>query len=389
MFLIDDPFVSDFLIQTIKANDYKIVATPTARRLIDDKAMHWITEADAIAALKQAPDQPLYSNSENALDWITRHGNGSELAHQINQLKDKFQFRQLLEKLFPDFYYRKVTLDEINRRSFTDFSFPFVIKPSVGFFSIGVHVVNNEEDWRIVQKALQPEHLKSIFPESVLNTSNFIIEELITGEEYAIDYYHDKNGKVVLLNVLHHVFSSGTDTKDRVYSTSKNILIQHKSKIEDLLATIGNQLDLRNFPAHAEVRIDKNGNIVPIEINPLRFGGWCTSGDLLGVALGFNSYEAFFKDIKPDWDQIFRGKETQKFSIIVLDNSTGVEASDILQFNYSGLANDLEHALLIREFDIHHYPIFGFVFTETSPGNEGELYEMLTSDLKKYITIDA
>jgi hypothetical protein len=48
----------------------------------------------------------------------------------------------------------------------------------------------------------------NIFPENVLNTSNFIIEEFIRGEEYAIDYYYDNNGDAVLLNVLHHLFSS-------------------------------------------------------------------------------------------------------------------------------------------------------------------------------------
>jgi NADPH-dependent curcumin reductase CurA len=37
------------------------------------------------------------------------------------------------------------------------------------------------------------------------NTSNFIIEEFIQGEEYAIDYYYDNNGDAVLLNVLHHL----------------------------------------------------------------------------------------------------------------------------------------------------------------------------------------
>jgi hypothetical protein len=76
---------------------------------------------------------------------------------------------------------------------------------------------------RLDKSELQPDKLKSIFPENVLNTSNFIIEEFIRGEEYAIDYYYDNNGDAVLLNVLHHPFS-GTDTSDRVYSTSKQSL---------------------------------------------------------------------------------------------------------------------------------------------------------------------
>jgi carbamoylphosphate synthase large subunit len=78
-----------------------------------------------------------------------------------------------------------------------------------------------------------------------LNTNHFIIEEFIPGEEYAIDYYHDQDGKVVILNILHHLFSSGSDTSDRVYTTSKNIITQHKSKIEDFLTIIGEELNLK------------------------------------------------------------------------------------------------------------------------------------------------
>jgi hypothetical protein len=34
MFLIDKPFVSDFLIETIKDNNYKIIATKAAKELV-------------------------------------------------------------------------------------------------------------------------------------------------------------------------------------------------------------------------------------------------------------------------------------------------------------------------------------------------------------------
>jgi hypothetical protein len=278
-----------------------------------------------------------------------------------------------------------VSLKDIHQLGPDELSFPFVIKPSIGFFSIGVHIIRNEEDWRRAKLDLQAEKLKSIFPESVLNTHHFIMEEFIPGEEYAIDYYHDREGKVVILNILHHVFSSGADTSDRVYTTSKNMITQHQSGIADFLTKIGEKLNLKNFPAHAEIRIDKQGAIRPIEINPLRFGGWCSSGDLLGVALGLNVYDYFFQNKKPDWDTVFKGKEEQLFSIIVLNNTSGVEIEDIVGFDYVKLAGDLEHPVLIRQLDIQQYSIFGFVFAETSPQNESELRDMLTSDLRKYI----
>ncbi len=38
---------------------------------------------------------------------------------------------------------------------------------------------------------------KKFYPEAVVNTSKFIIEEYIQGEEYAVDAYYDK--MVILL----------------------------------------------------------------------------------------------------------------------------------------------------------------------------------------------
>ncbi|WP_339894179.1 ATP-grasp domain-containing protein [uncultured Algibacter sp.] len=386
MFLIDKPFVSDFLIDTIRDNNYEIIATEIAKELITDNSLNWIDEKQAANILISAPQTPLYSNSENGLAWIQQNLAESELVNQINSLKDKVKFRKLIKNLFPDFYFRKIRLEDIQNLSLEDLSFPFVIKPTVGFFSIGVHIVKDENDWVKAKNELNPENLKSIFPRNVLNTTHFIIEEFISGEEFAIDYYYDNNGNVVLLNVLHHLFSSAKDTSDRVYSTSKGIIEKHKIDIELILNKIGMQLNLRNFPAHAEVRIDENGKITPIEINPLRFGGWCTTGDLLGITLNFNSYKYFFENKKPDWNSLFKGKESKKFSIVILDNNSGIDPSNILNFNYSALANDFEKPVLIRPLDINKYPVFGFVFTESSFFNQSELTDILTSDLKKYIT---
>ena len=232
---------------------------------------------------------------------------------------------------------------------------------------------------------MTPEKLKSIYPKNVLNTGSFILEEYIEGEEFAIDHYYDQDGNVVVLNILHHVFASGTDTSDRVYSTSKQIIDTYKAKFESFLNKIGKELNLKNFPAHAEVRIDKHGKITPIEINPLRFGGWCTTADLVGITLGFNSYTCFCETKKPDFEMIFKDKEDKIFSIVVLNNNSGIDPADICEFKYEDLANDFENPVLIRKLDIHNYPVFGFIFAETSMSNQKELTYILTSDLRKYI----
>jgi hypothetical protein len=386
MFLIDKPFASDFLIATIKENNYPIIATPVAMSIIQDDTLNWIEEQDAITIYNDNPETTLYSNSENALVWIEQHLGDSTLARQINILKDKVQFRELTKSLFPDFHFQKLSLTDVHLLDSATLKFPFVIKPSVGFFSIGVHIIQDQNDWEQAKKELHPEKLKSIFPKNVLDTTYFIIEEFIQGEEFAIDYYHNANGEVVILNILHHLFSSGKDTSDRVYCTSKEIIITHSAAIHEFLNALGQELQLKNFPAHAEIRIDASGKITPIEVNPLRFGGFCTTGDSLGVTVDFNSYVCFRESKKPNWDHIFKGKEDKVFSIIILDNSTGIPAEDIKSFDYKKIATKFEKPVLVRPLDIHSYPVFGFIFTETSPGNERELTDILISDLKEYVT---
>ena len=389
MYLIDKPYISDFLIETIKENFYQVVATKAAKELVADTSLNWISEEEARATLKNNPFQRIYSNSENALSWIDNHFGESELSKQINILKDKAEFRAQIKTIFPDFKFQKIKLENIQNIAIGELSFPFVIKPSIGFLSIGVYIINDENDWIKAKMEITSYNRKSIFPKNVLDTSHFIIEDFIQGEEYAIDYYHNDKGEVVILNILHHVFSSGTDTSDRVYSTSKAIINQHKAELERFLSTIGNKLNLKNFPAHAEVRIDENGKIIPIEINPLRFGGWCTTGDLSGITVGLNSYKYYFENTYPNWDTIYQGKENKIFSLIVLDNNSGIKPADIAMFDYNALANDFENPILIRALDINTYPLFGFVFAETDKKNKEELYNILSSDLRKYIIVRA
>ena len=56
---------------------------------------------------------------------------------------------------------------------------------------------------------------------------------------------------------------------DRVYSTSKEIIEKYQNQIQDFLEIIGEKANLKNFPAHLELRIDEKGRINPIEVNLL------------------------------------------------------------------------------------------------------------------------
>ena len=187
MFLIDKPYVSDFLIKTIKENNFKIISTKEARELIFDDDLNWISEKKAVSFIENEPNAPIYINSENAIAWIIENLGFSQISKQIPQLKNKAKFRDLIKNSFPNFFYKTVKLDDIQELSLEGVNFPFVIKPSLGFFSIGVHIVRNTNEWIAAKKELNIKNLQSIFPKNVLNTSTFIIEEYIEGEEFAVD----------------------------------------------------------------------------------------------------------------------------------------------------------------------------------------------------------
>jgi len=387
MFLLDKPYVSDFLIKTIKKNDFQVIDTHVARELAGNANLHFIPEKEAISDLVNNRTIPLYTNSENAIAWIAENLKNTDLPRQIDLFKDKFKFRELIKDLYPDFFYKIIKPEAIQNYQPKASDYPFVIKPSVGFFSLGVHIVHNQEDWEKAKKELDYQLLQNIYPKEVLNTTNFIIEEFIEGEEYAIDSYFDDEGNIVLLNILHHRFSSGKDTSDRVYSTSKQIIKDNLARFEQFLQQIGNKAELKNFPLHTEVRVNSRGEVHPIEVNPLRFGGWCTTGDISYYAFGFNSHEYYTRKKKPDWNKIFAERKDKIYSIIVLNNSSGIPEKDIKDFDYKQLAADFENALVVRKTDYKKYLVFGFVFAETSPENEEELNKILVSDLRKYISL--
>jgi len=388
MIIIDKPFISEFLIETIKENNFQIISTKEARELIPDNSLNWIAEETAQSILRENPNTPIYTNSENSISWIENNFGSSILPVQIEIFKNKIKFRELLKDSFPNFFFKGVKQKDLRNINISKLKFPFIIKPTVGFFSLAVHKVVNDTEWKDVIEKIESEikSFSGMYPEEVIGLTDFIIEEFIEGEEYAIDCYFDNEGDPVILNILHHLFSSGKDVSDRVYSTSEEIIEKHKNKILLFLKTIGKKVNLKNFPAHVEVRIDGNGNLYPIEVNPLRFGGWCTTGDLSWYAFGFNSYEYFLKGKKPNWGEIYKTRKNKKYSIIVLDNNSGIEASEIELFNYNKLLGDFTKPLTLRKADFRKYPIFGFLFVETICGDDQELNQILTSDLRKYIT---
>ena len=387
MILLDKPYISEFLLETLERNRIPVINTKIVTELASARNLQLVPEAEAVANYNGGDTLMLYTNSENSISWIENNLQHSSLPATIRLFKNKILFRDLIKDMYPGYFYKGVTIDLIDKLDVSGYTFPFIIKPAVGFFSLGVYKVEHLEEWPETVITIKNEIglISDLYPPEVLHTGEFIIEECIEGDEFAIDCYFNNEGQPVVLNIMKHIFSSGKDVNDRVYITSKDIIEGYLHSITEFLSEIGKRASLRNFPAHVEVRIHENGTVAPIEVNPLRFGGWCSTPDLAWYAFGINLYEYLFQQKQPEWNIILKGKENLVFSNIVLNNSTGAEGKNIRSFNYDKLLSDFEKPLELRKADFTKFPIFGFLFCETRLENMQELQRILMSDLKEYV----
>lgn len=387
MILIDHPYVSDLLRRTIADHRLPLVLTPAALELGFAEAPGTLTQDQAIARLRADPNTRVLTNSENAIGWVAENLGFTHLPATIELFKNKLAFRRLLAPMYPEFRFREIAPDDVLQLNPAEVGHPFVLKPAVGFFSLGVHVVNRPEDWAGVMPRLRDQLARpsELYPREVLDESSFILEEILTGTEYAIDAYYDSKGRPVITNILEHLFSSEDDVSDRVYLTGEATIRNNLDRFTAFLSKVGELADLRDFPVHVEVRVDATEKIVPIEINPLRCGGWCTTADLTAMAYGFNPYVAFLEDNRPDWDRIFATRHDKVYSIVVLDNSTGLPGNSISAFALEDLARQFSKPLAIRTVDHTRHPLFGFVFTETPAHDLSELEWILHSDLREFV----
>lgn len=388
MILLDKPFVSEFLWDTIKKNKIPVIETPEISNWISDGKAVVISEDEAAIRWSEKKE-PLYTNSENAIRWIEQNKSFTSLSEKIKLFKNKVAFRSLLKDIFPDYFFLPVPAEQLCHLDVRTLPFPFIIKPAVGFFSMGVYKVERPEAWPQVLKKIEGDirNNQNIYPQEVYSASEFIVEDVIEGEEIAIDCYVNSLQEPVILNIMKHDFSSENDVGDRLYFTSKKVIEQYLEPAIGFLRTLAKLSGLEQFPMHVELRIDQNGKVVPIEVNPMRFGGWCSSPDIAWHAFGINVYEYYFYQKKPNWESILNSMDNKVHCIIVLDNSTGIETNRIEFFDYDKVFSRFEKVWELRKIDHKKYSFFGMLFVASENENSEEIQRILHSDLKEFISM--
>ena len=231
-----------------------------------------------------------------------------ESLHTGHDIIAKYENKEESSKSF------NVTFDELKKTSLESLKFPLVIKPAAGFMGFGVHIIYNDSDWKSALNSLEDEIKRAqvMFEENVISSSRFLIEDYIQGEEFAIDAYYDDQGQPVILNIFQHPYIDSKDVRNRIYMTSVGIMIKYMARFAVLLKQIGDRADIRNLAVHMEVRVTQEEEIVQIEVNPLRFSGWCTT-DVARYAWGINVYE-YFMNNKKRWKFSKKIRKNDKLS---------------------------------------------------------------------------
>jgi hypothetical protein len=386
VFILEEPYVSDLLATTVAELGLPVLDTPMARRSLAGPLAVPLLSDDVFAAAASRPGARLYSNSENAIGWITEHLAGLELPRRIDLFKDKVAFRDLLADLYPDYCYVGLPLSRLRTFDATSLRAPFIVKPAVGFFSLGVHVVKSTAAWTTVVAEIEHEvqALASLYPDQVLGLGRFVVEEVIEGEEFAIDAYFAADGTPVIIDIYAHLFVSADDVSDRVYFTSAETIARLSPPALEFLAEIGRRAGLTDFPVHAELRMDAAGRVMPIEVNPLRFGGWCAT-DLAHFAYGVNPYRCFQLGLRPDWARIAAESAGHTTALIVSDLPGSVDLAAIESVDYERFAARFSEVLELRPTDFNRYPVFAFTFVDVPSGDLSELHAVLGADLREYL----
>jgi hypothetical protein len=387
MIIIDRPYVSDILAETLQR-----IGTPVLRNAVSEEvAAEYdleLIDGEEFAARANAEKYPLvYTSSEDAIEWIAKNLGPSGLPARVDRLKNKINFRSMIEEDHPGFFYAGIDAEALHHLDPAELPKPFVVKPAVGFFSMAVRKVESDEEWPAALRAIEEdlESFGGMYPGQVFDPGKFIIEEGIKGEEFAVDVYYDGGGRPVILNVLHHLFSSGTDVSDTTYVTSKGIVEYGIRMFTGPLARIGRQADLRNFPLHIEMRVDGR-DIVPVEANPMRFAGFGGT-DFGWYAWGINTHEYFLEGMVPDWDSVFEGKEDRVYAMYVAFIPDDIPVSGVRDIDYDGFESNFTKVLEHRRTDWRSYRVFSFVFSETGPETAPEIERNLQLDLSRYLLL--
>jgi len=143
-----------------------------------------------------------------------------------------------------------------------EIKFPLLMKPRWGSSSIGLEVVEDEEEMEMCYNLLRKKIKKTILAKASIGDEYVVIQEIVTGDEYNLDIMNDLEGRNMAVCAKKKLSIRAGET-DKATIVGDRLLNDVGREIGQRLGHIGN-LDVDLIVA--------DGKCYIIDLNP-RFGG--------------------------------------------------------------------------------------------------------------------
>lgn len=325
-------------------------------------------------------DDKVCITSEASLDIVREKLKDTAKQKAIDYLKDKHLFREIVRDMYPDYQYQRITFDEIKSIPIHKKS---VLKPVKGCFGTAVKIIDENTDLNIISEEIAKEISKNsdVLSENVLSKNDFILEDYITGDEYAVDMFYDENGEPHIVNIYYHPMPKIEAYLHMMYYTSKAVFDKIYELAMDFFRKLNKILDVKNFVLHSEFKFD--GTLFPIEINSMRFGGMGL-GNMIYHAVGVNPYACFKNGVRPNWDDIWQKYPEDIFAYFIAYNGTTIDTST-QEPDVEKLKRDFTEVLCEQIFDYKTQLAFGVFCIKEHHQNIKKLLEIEFNDYFKPI----
>lgn len=354
--------------------------SPLLLQLKSEKNIKIIQEEDIEkAAFSFFDKDKLYIPSESSLWIVQERIKSPERKRLIENLKDKLKCRELLKNIFPDFYFKPIKLEKLEKEVIPKGK--LIIKPTRGFFGVGAKVITSNTDFKNLTKEIKNELKKNtgFFSKEVLSRKDLIIEEYVGGEEFAVDMFYSEKGEPVIINIYHHPLPINLAYPNILYYSNYQIFQNLYDIIRKFFTRFNKIFKARSFPIHAEFKL-QDGKIVPIEFNPARFGGFGLA-DLTFYSYGFNPFLTFFNDLKPDWKEIWASRKGKNFAFVLGYNGVKINTKNY-QPDHEKFKNMFDKINNYYKLDYQKNPAFAIIYVEEK--DKEKLFSVLGADFNDF-----
>ncbi|HSH50938.1 MAG TPA: hypothetical protein VK982_04360, partial [Bacteroidales bacterium] len=97
MFILENPYVSDLLRDTIERKNYDVVLNDISSELGFSEDVVLRNNQESI--MNYHDKKLLYTNSENSIEWIVENLTSSKIVEYIDIFKNKYRFRELIRSI--------------------------------------------------------------------------------------------------------------------------------------------------------------------------------------------------------------------------------------------------------------------------------------------------